>query len=626
MTEEYDAEWRVAADAVLGGFGNTLLVDERRRATLRGAIDSLRVPLRIDYRGVAVALDPPPPAGPETLAGRLRIKPGSPFEGWLRNHLNHEFAWECVDRADQLGDGDVPRVTRGGQTQRRTRGAHGGHGRRTIGFSNEERRAELREEIERLEPEIQELETYLDTTESERDRLVRRRSGCDYIGHTRWAEIDVAGARAEIDDYNKTKAQLLSSKDTLQALTEHLAELDAERENAQKRSWEQEQIGTDCERKRGDLTEGADRLREHLWAMQDDETIMITDDQRALLDQALADSSWDGRLESFDEYVEIRGTLGHLPRELANSQSVAQSRLEAAATGLTSAFAAFQNEWYDPNRGAGLAAYEDYLSILKDLREQGLSEQRQDWARQVIEWGGEDLMTLHNAYDRTHHEIEERLRPIKRILGEIPFGESTTLDINSSARTPGVVVSFKNSLRTLASGSMDPRMGIDEIEAKFEAIRSTVERIRPTGDERERNLLLDVRKHLKVTASEVDHDGIRGAGYDYLRGKSGGETQTLTAFIVGAALRYHLGDEERDRPRFMPVVLDEAFIKADVRHAARGVDAWQRLGFQLVVGAPEGQFSALEQSMGVVIGVTKDDAERSYAIPLERKVESEDLE
>ncbi len=74
----------------------------------------------------------------------------------------------------------------------------------------------------------------------------------------------------------------------------------------------------------------------------------------------------------------------------------------------------------------------------------------------------------------------------------------------------------------------------------------------------------------------------------------------------------------------MPVVLDEAFIKADVRHVARGVDAWRRLGFQLIVGAPEGQFSALEQSMGVVIGVTKDNAERSYAIPLERKAEQDE--
>ena len=77
------------------------------------------------------------------------------------------------------------------------------------------------------------------------------------------------------------------------------------------------------------------------------------------------------------------------------------------------------------------------------------------------------------------------------------------------------------------------------------------------------------------------------------------------AFIVGAALRYQLGDESRTRPRFAPVFLDEGFVKSDSEFAGRAVGAWQRLGFQLIIGAPLDKVTALEPHMDVILGVSK---------------------
>ena len=54
-------------------------------------------------------------------------------------------------------------------------------------------------------------------------------------------------------------------------------------------------------------------------------------------------------------------------------------------------------------------------------------------------------------------------------------------------------------------------------------------------------MLLDVRRHIHITAERVTPDGTVVAQYDTLGGKSGGETQELIAFIVGSALRYRLG-------------------------------------------------------------------------------------
>ncbi|MGL1176198.1 SbcC/MukB-like Walker B domain-containing protein, partial [Vibrio parahaemolyticus] len=65
--------------------------------------------------------------------------------------------------------------------------------------------------------------------------------------------------------------------------------------------------------------------------------------------------------------------------------------------------------------------------------------------------------------------------------------------------------------------------------------------------------------------------------YDHIGEKSGGESQELIAFIVGAALRYQLGDAGAERPRYAPVFLDEALIKADAHFTKRAIGAWRGL-------------------------------------------------
>jgi uncharacterized protein YPO0396 len=110
---------------------------------------------------------------------------------------------------------------------------------------------------------------------------------------------------------------------------------------------------------------------------------------------------------------------------------------------------------------------------------------------------------------------------------------------------------------------------------------------------------------MEITAVRYDTEGNDLGVYSSLGDKSGGETQELVAFIVGAALRYQLGDETRPRPRFAPVFLDEAFIKADSEFAGRAVTAWLRLGFQLVVSAPLDKVTALEPSMERLLSMRK---------------------
>lgn len=122
-----------------------------------------------------------------------------------------------------------------------------------------------------------------------------------------------------------------------------------------------------------------------------------------------------------------------------------------------------------------------------------------------------------------------------------------------------------------------------------------------------REEILDVRRHVEITAKQYadarDADPV--AEYSSLAGKSGGEMQELVAFIVGAALRFQLGDELGHLPRFAPVFLDEGFIKADSEYAGRAVEAWKGLGFQLIIGAPFDKYTGLERHVAQTILVSK---------------------
>ena len=73
-----------------------------------------------------------------------------------------------------------------------------------------------------------------------------------------------------------------------------------------------------------------------------------------------------------------------------------------------------------------------------------------------------------------------------------------------------------------------------------------------------------------------------------------------------------LGDTHHERPRFVPVVLDEAFIKANGDFARRGVDAWTELGFQLVIAAPQDKVTGVETLMDERKCITKNPENRSY--------------
>jgi uncharacterized protein YPO0396 len=334
----------------------------------------------------------------------------------------------------------------------------------------------------------------------------------------------------------------------------------------------------------------------------------ITDTQTEMLAPLLADA-YTGDVN----YLDI--AIGKVKGRLGTQLSSENLRAANARAAIERAFRTFRTAWDNYDWGTDIESYRDYNDHLDMLVSTGLADHRDQFAQKVARWSGADLVELKRAFRSAKDSIQTRLDAVNRILDDIPFGAGKDrLHIKSKHSTNQLMARFTSEMEVLASAATDiaaDDLTSDQIDRRYRTIETFIRYLLPSdrlpkGEQSVRDELLDVRRHVSIVAERVDKDTNELLStYSSLGGKSGGETQELMAFIVGAALRYQLGDESRARPRFAPVLLDEGFIKADSQFAGRAVEAWRKLGFQLIVGSVIDKVSAIEPYVRLILQVTK---------------------
>ena len=279
---------------------------------------------------------------------------------------------------------------------------------------------------------------------------------------------------------------------------------------------------------------------------------------------------------------------------------------------LAAIFRVYKLQWESPNLGATAESYRDYARILEDIRGTGLAGRRSEWRRRLTEWSGQDLVPLLGAMAASVEEIEDRLEPINAILRRLEFGGAgDRLRIRLRRCRPGARAGLpaRPARAHRAAGARHrrgrPRAALRRAQPLHGAAAPPDPgRGRATASERDR--LLDVRRHVEISAERYDSlTGELRATYRTLGEKSGGESQELVAFIVGSALRFRLGDEMRSRPRFAPVFLDEGFVKADSEFAGRAVRPGRDWASSWSIGVPLDKVTGLEPHMDELLAITK---------------------
>lgn len=602
--------WRDAFNLALGGFARTLLIDVAHLARFRSAINSVPTRQRLHFEGVPTGQKRRDGLDPRTLPGRLDYR-NSPFTGWLQQRLEDRFDFVCVASADQLHQHQRG-LTITGQVSQGHRGAHGGQGvRNVLGFSNVRRVNDLKAMISDAQLRLGDAADAEEQARRSLDELDARRDAFRIVRGLRWDQVDVERLASERARWEAIIEEVTTGNPDIARMTAQL-EKARQRVNSQREDLGRaKQRSEDAHRAWAELTDEVDRAERVVEAAEDDDRSLTAEQQDYLDDQFAVVTPGEGgalqQLERFDAALKVAA------QRLAEEAAAAQQDLVEHRETLHRTLRTFLERWPNPNLLADPDhSVGDFERILADLESSGLHQLEKEWRDSLLKLSGNDLTNLDSTLSRALREIKERIEPINQIMQDLPFyDDDHRLQITTRANQSEVRKRFRRELREVREVIEEAQSDADREDA-YRRMARLIARIRPNAPDVAE--LIDVRNHVRVSAERVhaitkEHVSL----YDHIGEKSGGESQELVAFIVGAALRYQLGDAGAERPRYAPVFLDEALIKADAHFTRRAIGAWRGLGFQLVIGAPNDKYSAIEPHVDVEYDILKDTRGRSWA-------------
>lgn len=618
--------WRTAVETVLGGDASRIVIPAYRRREIARALNDMQIGRQVRLiDGSTGRSRTYPLSGATGAAQRDRILGKLAFadhdySGWVQEHLaNPGLNALCVNHPDDL-DGGGFRVTATGQTRSGIRSAIGRNGSdNIIGFSSVDEIAKAETALAGIEIKIGQITTALNDLTTENRTHNIHRDAYTAILQFRYDDVDVDGIKARIAALESRKAELEGADDVLATLSAQIEHLFQRHQAALRTLASMDNVAKSLGEKWVSLIEDKDDVTDQLVPYEDDAggygefelTGPQDDDLSSAYAQAVAHAVAEDAITEADRLPE---RLAAMRQTLHSQAKSAGSDVDEAERSLTKTFGQYYATWPDNNLGGTHAAYPDYLRVLEELETKGLYETREEWQRTVARWSGEDLLPLSQALSSEIDAIKARVLPINEILKTIPFGARRgRLRLKVDDVRSESVRQFRVRLRRMTALATQ-QMTFEETRSAFAELSDFMDMLREPKDPRynpdrsDRARLLDVRRHVEIYAVEypVDAETWLAREHRQLGSASGGESQELIAFVIGSALRFRLGDELRDWPRFAPVFLDEGFVKADSEFAGRAVSAWRRLGFQIIVGTPEDKFTGLERHMDSFVVVYKD--------------------
>lgn len=611
MLPEYD-QWRIAAEKVLGGTATSLLVPEESLAAFRRIADAESTKHRIPYLVVRGISQPVRPSDQGTVAGRLQYR-DHPYAGWLSSRIAQSARHLCVDHPDDLSHlptGHPEGVTINGQTAHRDGGVVGGqiNHRHTIGFSAAKVLADLDARILELDKQLRPAEAEATSARTGADKLAAQHDAHNRFLAASWDRIDSAGAETHLKGLLRRKADLTADP-SAQLLLQQRERVRRDLAEANKKADSRQRDKEEIDEGRALLAERKDVAWDHLESLDH-----LPDPDMERLDELLAEFRDNPEVAAPTEADFTDLAWGRFIRHLIKRAQAASETRDTARAYLVQTFEDYLRTYNgtpgvedltsDPDK-----SYWDFQAIYDRHTASGVEGAKVEFTTYAAEYGGHELTTLSLAYQTERDLIDARLGEVRKALADQAYGPTPTGRVSIEIRdghVPTTVSTFRRDLHAATSGATNV-LSYDEALAKFDTFDQLIDQI---TDPKQRDQLLDVRRHITLEAQHHDQDHLV-AFYRDLGAKSGGETQELTMFIIAAAIRYRIGSVDSQTPRFAPVFMDEGLIKADPERTRRAVNVWTALGFQPIIATTADKHESVSQTATVILSVSKDGENRS---------------
>ncbi len=594
-----EAPWRGAVERVLHGFALAILVDEDHYGALANHINGVNLGRRLVYfRTGRAEAAPARPLRANSLVLKLNVKEGG-YANWLQAELRQRFDYDCVDSIKAFRAATERALTREGQVKH-SRARHEKDDRSSVdarqfwllGFDNREKLAIYEQQHRELQDKIAGLQAQLDSLRQQRTQSGLRMRHCQTLINLQWQEIDVLPLAERIAALER---QLKSARDgnaDLQRIDELLAEQRDLVEKARKSQLDYSAKHMLCQHQINEHLQKLEKLE------QDHSLVAPTPYQRQGLDERYAALGQATRLDNLDNADRAVGkTLNSDIEALSGDIVLCEKFIE-------NQFATFINKWLADSDGldAAVGAASDFFAKLARLETDGLPAHEQRFFELLQNQSNQNLAALSTYLNDARKAILERMDLVNESLRQVPFNQSadqrTYLHIQPGDRQLPEVREFKQDIQRALSHawSDDPQFA----EARFVALRRLVDRLASQEPEqrRWREAVLDVRLHVEFIGRELDEGGAEVEVYRSGAGKSGGQRQKLATTCLAAALRYQLGGSDYGVPIYAPVVLDEAFDKADNEFTALAMNIFANFGFQMIVATPLKSVMTLEPFIG----------------------------
>jgi uncharacterized protein YPO0396 len=588
------AAWRGAIERVLHGFALGLLVDEKHYGEVSAWVNKTHLGGKLVYyrvgRGEVLnsrKIDT------RSMLHRLELRDHA-HRDWLSAELARRFDYSCVDSAAQLKNADRA-ITREGQVkhpgdryEKDDRRAVDDRRHWVLGFDNRDKLSVYEKEGQQWAQGIAKSDEALKALRDDNAREGDRRVLASALASAEWEEIDVAPKLQRLGDIEAQLKHLREGDATLQELTQRL---DTERELRRRA----QSAFEDAAGERNALQRERNNLNEKREACQQkaSQATLTPLQARGLPERLPAHPPL-----SLDNLADQFRMLERGLHEALNNQVDEDNRLVQQTE---ECFRSFCRRWpqdsgdFTPN----LDSAEGFLARLRRLELDGLPKHEARFFELLQSQSKQNLLVLQKHMIEARKSISQRMEEVNESLERVPFNRGTLLQIELTDRGLAEVREFQQQLRDVLSHNQTEDRAL--AETQYGVLRQLVTKLAADDPEhkRWREQVLDVRQHVEFVGVEVEADTRRQVEvYRSGAGKSGGQRQKLATTCLAAALRYQLGGDDGHLPRYAPVVLDEAFDKADNEFTALAMNIFENFGFQMVVATPLKSVMTLEPFIG----------------------------